>query len=109
MVELVDIDQVKAALRIDHDDEDAILELLIPAASGAVVNYLKDGADGFVDEDGGLIPDAVIPPEVMIATIFLVGVLRRNPDNDTEGAFEQGYLPKPVTALLYPLRRPALA
>ena len=40
---------------------------------------------------------------------MLVGHFYKEPDGNTEDAFEQGYLPKPVTALLYPLRDPTLA
>jgi hypothetical protein len=44
-----------------------------------------------------------------MATILLTGHFYNNPDGDPEHDWEQGYLPRPVTALLYPLRDPALA
>lgn len=102
MIELVTKDRVKAALRLDGNDDDAALDLLISAASGSVLNYLKSAGSGMIDPN-------TAPNEVQIATIYLIGVLLRNPDNDTERAFDQGYLPMPVTAILYPLRDPALA
>ena len=52
---------------------------------------------------------AAVPFEVRAATVLMIGHLMRNPDNNVEGAFDRGYLPMPVTALLYPLRDPALA
>lgn len=109
MVWLVSVDEVKAMQRLDGDDIDTTLMLLIPAASGAVVNYLKSGADAFIGEDGEVTDLEAVPPEVRAATVILVGHMMRNPDSDTEGAFEPGYLPRPVTALLYPLRDPAVA
>lgn len=109
MVWLVSVPEVKAMLRIDGDAVDDALSLLIPAASAAVVNYLKSGASAFIGEDGEVTDPNDVPFEVRAATAFLVGQLMRNPDNDVEGAFDRGYLPKPVTALLYPLRDPALA
>ncbi|MDF3606327.1 head-tail connector protein [Paracoccus sp. DMF-8] len=102
MVELVTKDQVKAALKLDGNEDDIALDLLIPAASGAILNYLKSSGES-------IISPSTAPHEVQIATIYLIGVLMRNPDNDTERAFDRGYLPMPVTAMLYPLRDPALA
>lgn len=111
MVALVSLDRVKQALRIDADDDDALLDAYIAAASAAVINYLKGQADALLDLDsGGEMPSgAEVPEPLALATIVLVGHFYREPDGDTEKAFEQGYLPRPVTALLYPLRDPALA
>lgn len=109
MAWLVSVDEVKAMLRLDGDDADELLILLIPAASGAVLNYLKTGADAFTDSNGTVTDPNAVPFEVRAATVLMVGHLMRNPDNNVENAFERGYLPMPVTALLYPLRDPALA
>ena len=106
---LVSLDEVKHMLRIDGDDVDGNMMLMIPAASAAVVNYLKAGASAFIGEDGEVTDPDAVPFEVRAATVLLIGHMMRNPDNDTERAFERGYLPMPVTALLYPLRDPALA
>lgn len=95
----------KRSLRMldTETDDDALLEMLITAASKSVANYLKSSADP-------LLPDgAEIPGEVRVATIILVGFLYRSPDQDPDKYFERGYLPAPVTALLYPLRDPAIA
>lgn len=109
MAYLVSLSDVKSALRLDFDDNDPSLTLMIEASSGAVLNYLKSAGSQYVGIDGEVLPDVVVPAPIQAATIYLVGHMLRNPDNDTEGAFEQGYLPRPVTALLYPLRDPALA
>ncbi|RWR08506.1 head-tail connector protein [Paenirhodobacter populi] len=103
MASFVTLAELKDALLIDHNDDDAALTLYIEAATGAVVNYLKSSAAPMLELG------ATILPEVKVSVIFLVGIMWRNPDNDTESAFEQGFLPRPVTALLYPLRDPALA
>lgn len=111
MVALVTLERVKQALRIDTTDDDQLLNAYIAAASAAVINYLKGQAQVLLglDEDGELPSEAEIPPEIELATIMLVGHFYKEPDGNTEDAFEQGYLPKPVTALLYPLRDPTLA
>ena len=108
MVQLVSLTEVKSALRIDGDDEDPALVFLIESASEAVIAYLKAGAASFI-ENGDLIPDAVVPDRVKAATIYWIGVMRRNPDNDTEGAYSFGFPPLPVVAMLHQMRDPALA
>lgn len=112
MAELVTLEQVKQSLRIDHDDDDATLNLYITGASRAVMRYLNQRVDETLSLDSPAnSPPALadVPDDVAVATIMLVGYFYRNPDSDPEGAFERGYLPKPVTALLYPLRDPSLA
>lgn len=110
MLTLVTVEQVKAALRIDTTDDDATLALLVGAASNRIVRYLKDRADAVLGLDSaGEITSDGIPDEVTVACIMLVGYLYRNPDQDPDGDFERGYLPKPVSSLLYMLRDPALA
>lgn len=110
MVALVTKEQVKAALRIDTTDDDAHLTLLIGAASNRIISFLKGRADEVLNLDSaGELTSAGIPDEVTVATIMLVGYLYRNPDQDRDGDFELGQLPKPVKSLLYMLRDPALA
>lgn len=111
MTMLVTLDQAKDHLRIDTDDGDADLELKVHAASGAVLNYLKSSSPYQLDENGDpiLVDGAPVTKfEVYAATCLMLGYLNRDRDDDSDKAYEQGYLPKPVTALLYPLRDPAL-
>jgi hypothetical protein len=110
-IKLVSLARVKSALRIDTNIDDELLDAYIAAASAAVVNYLKGQAEVLLDLDsGGEMPSGTeVPAEIEIAAIILVGHFYKEPDGDAEGAFERGYLPKKVTALLYPLRDPAFA
>lgn len=111
-VGLVSLQYTKMALKIEANDWDVLLEsVYIPAASRAVINYLKSAADALLDLDSNGNPPAgfAVPEEIQMATIALVGYWFRNPDSDPDKEFEQGYLPRPVTALLYPLRTPAIA
>ena len=110
---LVSLAKTKAALRIDHTDDDATLELYIAAASRAVHAYLGSQAGELLTIDSP--PDS--PPNdlddvderVQAAVIFLAGHFYQSPDTNPDEAFHQGYLPKPVTAILYPMRDPSLA
>lgn len=110
---LVSLDRVKEVLRVTHENDDGMLEILTAGASRAVLRYLKGQAGDLLSIDSP--PDSppndleAVEEDVQIAVILLVGHLYRNPDNDTESAFDRGDLPKPVTALLYPHRDPTLA
>lgn len=111
---LVSLQQASNHLRRDASDDDADLLLKIEAASGAVLNYLKDGADAFLDSAGEVMQDSAgdpvdVPRVVQAATLLMVGYFYKDRDNDSEHEYEPGYLPRPVTALLYPLRDPTLA
>jgi hypothetical protein len=113
MVMLVSLQQAKDHLRVDGSADDNDLTLKIHAASGAVLNYIRNGADAFTDSAGEAIVDSNdnpigIPYEVQAATLLMLGYLYRMRDNNEGGEFEMGYLPKPVTALLYPYRVPSL-
>lgn len=108
MTMLVTLQQASEHLRRDSAADDNDVTLKIHAASGAVLNYLKSGADRFKDEDGEIV-DALVPFEVKAAVLLQLGFLYADRDNDDERQYQPGYLPAPVTALLYPLRDPALA
>jgi hypothetical protein len=115
---LVTLEQAKAHLRLEDETVDFDLNLKIHAASGAVLNYLK-GANRFIqatvngilafDVDGDPIYTDEVLFEVQAATLLMLGVLYVDRDGDKDHEYEPGYLPRSVTALLYPLRTPALA
>lgn len=113
-MKLVTLEQAKSQLNMDHDEDDLLIELFIEGASDAVLNYLKSGADYFLDSNREVEVDVNgeaigIPPIVKTCVMYMVGVLYRNRDENPDEIFEHGYLPKPVIAMLYPLRDPALA
>ncbi|MEI4482227.1 MULTISPECIES: head-tail connector protein [unclassified Phyllobacterium] len=97
MADLATLEQVKAALIVDFDDDDEYLTLLLKAASDRISGYIKTE-----------MPDPV-PDSVVASTILLVGYLYKNRDGDPDEDFDLGTLPYPVTALIYHLRDPALA
>lgn len=109
---LVTLSKVKAALRIDTDADDDLLNLYISAASRAVHAYLGDQAGELLSIDSP--PDSPtndlddVDERIQAAVIFLTGHFYRSPDMNADNAFEQGYLPKPVTAILYSMRDPTL-
>lgn len=113
--DLVTLAQVRSHLRRDEDDTgaDADLRGKITGASEAILLYLKAGADAFLDTSGQVLIDSagdpIVPGVVRSAALIMVGYLDRARDDNPDGAFEPNVLPKPVQALLYPLRTPTLA
>lgn len=143
---LVTLEEAKAHLRIGEElldtqgdgPDDADLALKIAGASAAVMNYLKNYRNVWVQEyetdtDGQWVLDSnfdripsvdtdgkpiyqtdtngqrVVADPIKSATLLMVGYLYKLRDNNADDAYEPGYLPKPVTALLYSLRDPALS
>lgn len=96
----ITLEQARDHLRLDDDDADdqADLALKIEAASAMVANYLGAAAD-FTEDD--------VPPEVRAATLLMAAYLYRYRDQDP--GYVYGYLPTPVTSILYPLRSPSCA
>lgn len=125
---LITLQEAKDQLEVDHDDSDAFIGSLIASASGAVLNYMKGCPIGQPkrDEQGAVIIDAdgniqyarqdgalVIRYEVQAAVKIMVAELFKNREAEQDGEVSTqhgyGYLPRPVIALLYPLRDPAVA
>lgn len=121
----VTLARAKQHLNMDHDEDDTLIEVYVQAASGAVKNYLKSASPYEVERDSNDDPildssgdpvyivdsndDKLVSYPVQAAVLLMVGFLYKDRDENPDQAFQAGYLPKPVTALLYPLRKPALA
>ena len=119
----VTLDRGKRHLNMDHNLDDVLIEAYIGAASSAVKNYLKSVSPYEVERDSNDDPildssgdptyvvdssgDKVVKYEVQAATLLQLGFLYKDRDENADGAYDMGYLPKPVMALLYSLRDPA--
>jgi hypothetical protein len=101
---LVTVDEAKERLRVIHDEDDDDLEMMIRGTSAAVLRYLRSDGAEFVTSDG----DLHVPDDVQLAVLMLTGILFRDRDGTEAKDWEHGFLPKPVIALLYPLRDPAM-
>lgn len=123
---LVTLQEAKDNMYVTFSASDTDIKLKIAAASGAVLNYLKGRSKLYVietDSDGVEMLDSsgdpvyerdsqgkrLIRSEVKQATLILVGIFFRDRDGAEADKWEPGFLPRPVTALLYPLRDPAVA
>lgn len=117
MTMLVSLEQASAHLRRDTTDDDLDLTLKIKAASRAVMGYIGDGASGFTDSAGDVFEDSNgialdVPEDIQGACLLLVGDFYTNrtptPVDVVDASFGYGYLPRAVTALLYPYRTPVI-
>lgn len=124
----VTLDRAKQHLGMDHDEDDTLINAYIMAASGAVKNYLKSSSAYEIERDSNDDPvkdsngnpvyavdsngDKIVALVVQQAVLLLIGFFYKDRDENGNTAigngFEGGYLPRPVTSLLYPLRNPAL-
>lgn len=104
---LVTLTQAKDNLKVDESYGDANLALLVRGASVAVLRYLKT-PDAYQDSAGDIVED-LVPEDVQLAVLMLVGQQLRDPDGVEGKDWDDGYLPRPVKSLLYPLRDPTLA
>ena len=108
---LVTLEEAKAHLQMDHDLDDPLIEIYIKASSEGVINYLDGNSPYLLDEDGKETTE--VKYIVKAATLIMVGELYKNREANQDGAmpagFGYGYLPLPVTRLLYPLRTPSMA
>lgn len=120
----VTLARAKQHLNMDHDQDDVLIEAYIGAASEAVKNYLKSASpyeverdindDPILDSSGDPIyvvdssDEKQVKYAVQAAVLLMVGFLYKDRDENPDQEFQRGYLPRPVTALLFPLRDPAL-
>ena len=124
LIAYVTLAQAKQHVQVDDSYHDEYLQHLIYAASAAVKNHLGDNSAyrAALDDDdepaydsnyepvladlSGMTQDERARPEVKHAVLLLVGEWFRNREGEGGGYDAAGYLPRPVQALLYPLRDP---
>jgi Phage gp6-like head-tail connector protein len=123
---LVTLEEAKDHLEVDFSSKDTMISLKVSSASGMVLNYLKSRRNLYVllvDDDGEPLLDSqgevvyeldsqgarIVRDEIKHAVLILVGMLFRDRDGVEAKDWAPGFLPAPVTAILYPLRDPALA
>lgn len=97
MSKWVSLEEVKHHLRYDDDVDDPILSTYLMGAESAVSNYITANISNN-DEDA--------INAIKVAVLILVGYydLNRNPNKDTVN--NGNYLPDPVSAILWPYRKP---
>ena len=98
---IVTLNEIKTHLRIQHDEEDAYLTLLIRQAQAAAEDYCRVAVDGAPDAEGNT-PEA--PEPVRLAVTLMTSFYYENrdiPDMTTYKAMRMAF-----DSLLYPYRAP---
>ena len=98
---IVTLDELKAHLRIQTDDEDALLQSLLAQAQAAAEDYCRVQFEPEPDEEGN-VPD--VPEPVRLAVILMTSFYYENrdiPDMTTYKATRMAF-----DSLLYPYRDP---
>ena len=99
---IVTVDEIKAHLRIEHDEEDSYIESLIKQAQTAAEDYCRVPFEP-VDEEGVPI-ETNVPEPVRLAVILMTSFYYENrdiPDMTTYKATRMAF-----DSLLYPYRDP---
>lgn len=96
---IIDLDKVKDFLRVDHDDEDHLIEEMILSASTYTLAYLN-WDDSEVEERA-----EDLPPPVISAILLMIGDLY---ENRTAQAPVQLYNNRTYNRLLSPYRALAI-
>lgn len=100
---LVTLVEAKSHLRVMHDDEDNDITLRMEAATEIVVDYIKQPDNEWTDADAPFLIKAAI-------LLVLADLYENRGDGESpEYGQADGYLTKPVTAILHRYRDPALA
>lgn len=107
MTSLVTLDEAKAHLRVDGDDEDTLIVLYLEMATDVVLNYVTQAEDDWTDSAG----ENPAPGVIRIAILLALGGIyqRRGGTSDSTSAVLDYYLSDPVKNLLARYRDPALA
>ena len=98
---VVSIDELKTHLRIQHDEEDEYIALLIMQAQEAAENYCRVQFEPEPDDQGNR---PVVPEPVRLAVMLMASFYYENrdiPDMTTYKAMRMAF-----DSLLYPYRDP---
>lgn len=100
---LVTLEEAKAHLRVMHFDEDSTIAIYMNAATEIVVDYIKKPEHEWTDTN--------VPFLIKAAVLLVLTGLYENRGDEAEPDYSQadGYLAKPVTAILHRYRDPAYA
>lgn len=104
MVALVTLQQAKRHLRILHDDEDEDLLDKIQQASEIVIDYIQRPELEWIEAVGDTPSDA--PFRVQSAVLMVLNIVWDNRSGgDIEYGQADGYLSRPITAILHRIAR----
>ena len=96
---MVTLEELKAHLRIEQDDEDAHLTLLLSSAMAAAEDFCMRS---FARQSTGSSSDEPIPDAVRLAVLLHAGHFYANRENNDPGAYRA--MAQAFQSLLWPYR-----
>lgn len=98
---IVTLEEVKTHLRVQHDEEDALIEGLIAQAQTAAEDFCRVSFDPFTDDSGSV---AEVPGPVKLAVLLMVGYFYEHREAEDGAGFRT--MRRAFMTLLYPYRDP---
>lgn len=103
---LVTLEQAKQHLRVDTDDLDDDILFKLNQVSFLCVDFVKHEHGQYEDSAGQPLN---VPPYLEAACLVWLGILFRYRDSDTHKGAPLGEIPREVSNILWPYRRPSYA
>lgn len=103
---LVTLEEAKQHLRVDtnHLDDDILFKL--EQVSFMCIDFVKHEHGAYEDSAGQPLN---VPPYLQAACLVWLGILFRFRDSDTHTGSDFGFIPREVSNILWPYRKPSYA
>ena len=98
---VVSLEEAKAHLRVQHDEENQLIEGLIQQAQTAAEDFCRVSFEPFLNSDGAAIET---PGPVKLAILLMVGYFYENREAEDGTGFRT--MRRAFLTLLYPYRDP---
>lgn len=98
---IVSLEEAKAHLRIQHDEENQLIEGLIQQAQAAAQDFCRVSFEPYLDDEGN---EADAPGPVKLAVLLMVGYFYEHREAEDGAGFRT--MRRAFMTLLYPYRDP---
>ena len=98
---IVSLEEAKTHLRIQHDEEDALIVGLIQQAQTAAQDFCRVSFEPYIDDAGH---EAEVPGPVKLAVLLMVGYFYEHREAEDGASYRT--MRRAFTTLLYPHRDP---
>ena len=96
---VVSLEEAKAHLRVQHDEEDALIEGMIAQAQTAAEDFCRVSFEPFLNDDGEAVE---APGPVKLAILLMVGYFYEHREAEDGAGFRT--MRRAFMTLLYPYR-----